>query len=80
MHTEPANFSRHFLIAMPGMADPRFAHTLTFVCEHNGDGALGLVVNEPTGMTLSSLFEQIDVPLGDAGLREPVSRAVRSRR
>jgi putative transcriptional regulator len=54
---------------MPSMADPNFAHTLTFVCEHNPDGALGLVVNRPIDMTLSSLFEQIDVPLVDARLR-----------
>jgi putative transcriptional regulator len=48
---------------MPNMADPNFAHTLTYVCEHNPDGALGLVVNRPIEMTLSSLFEQIEVPL-----------------
>ena len=48
------------------MADPHFAHTLTYVCEHNDDGALGIVVNKPIDMTLSALFEQIDVPLADA--------------
>ncbi len=64
-----ANFTHHFLIAMPTMADPNFAHTLTYVCEHNKDGALGIVVNKPTDMTLSTLFEQIDVPLTDAVLR-----------
>jgi putative transcriptional regulator len=64
-----ANFTNHFLIAMPAMADPHFSNTLTFVCEHNQDGALGIVVNRPTDMTLSSLFEQIDVPLVDEGLR-----------
>jgi putative transcriptional regulator len=64
-----ANFTHHFLIAMPAMADPNFAHTLTFVCEHNQDGALGIVVNRPTDMTLSTLFEQIEVPLTDDGLR-----------
>jgi len=56
-----ANFTHHFLIAMPAMADPNFAHTLTFVCEHNKDGALGIVVNRPTDMRLSTLFAQIDV-------------------
>jgi putative transcriptional regulator len=66
---DSVNLTRHFLIAMPGMADPNFAHTLTFVCEHNPDGALGLVVNRPIDMTLSALFEQIDVPLADARLR-----------
>ena len=52
------NLTHHFLIAMPAMADPHFAHTLTFVCEHNEDGALGIVVNRPTEMTLAALFEQ----------------------
>jgi putative transcriptional regulator len=65
-----ANFTHHFLIAMPGMADPNFAHTLTYVCEHNPDGALGIVVNRPTDMTLGALFEQIDIPIGDKGPRD----------
>jgi len=64
-----ANFTHHFLIAMPNMADPRFSSTLTYVCEHNDEGALGIVVNKPTEMTLSSLFEQIDVPLENEVLR-----------
>jgi putative transcriptional regulator len=59
------NFTHHFLIAMPAMADPRFSRTLTYVCEHNDGGALGIVVNKPTEMLLSSLFEQIDVALAD---------------
>ncbi len=63
------NLTHHFLIAMPAMADPNFAQTLTFVCEHNKDGALGIVVNKPIDMTLSTLFEQIDVSLGDDALR-----------
>jgi putative transcriptional regulator len=67
------NLTHHFLIAMPAMADPHFAHTLTFVCEHNADGALGIVVNRPIEMTLSTLFEQIEVDLPDAALgRSPV--------
>ena len=67
------NLTHHFLIAMPAMADPHFAHTLTFVCEHNEDGALGIVVNRPTEMTLAALFEQIEVELPDPALgRSPV--------
>lgn len=64
-----ADLTRHFLIAMPNMADPHFAKTLTFICEHNENGALGLVVNKPIDMTLSRLFEQINLPLGDSALR-----------
>ncbi|HKW80938.1 MAG TPA: YqgE/AlgH family protein [Casimicrobiaceae bacterium] len=63
------NLTHHFLIAMPSMADPHFAHTLIYVCEHNEKGALGIVINKPIDMTLSSLFEQIQVPLGDSELR-----------
>ncbi len=73
MAAPTANFTHHFLIAMPAMADPNFARTLTWVCEHNADGALGIVVNKPTDMTLSTLFEQIELPLADKSLgRLPV--------
>jgi len=65
-----ANFTGHFLIAMPGMVDPHFAHTLTYVCEHSDGGALGIVVNKPIDMKLSSLFEQIEIALPDAQLGE----------
>ncbi len=41
------NLTNHFLIAMPNMVDPYFAKSLTYICEHNEQGALGLVVNRP---------------------------------
>ena len=62
------NLTHHFLIAMPGMADPNFSGSLTYICEHNEQGALGVVVNRPTDMTLASLFEQIQMPLGSAAM------------
>ena len=70
MASAGSNFTNHFLIAMPGMSDPHFAHALTYICEHNEDGALGLVVNKPTDMTFSALFEQLEVPLNDRALAE----------
>ena len=57
------NLTNHFLIAMPNMADPHFAKSLTLICEHNEQGALGVVVNRPTDMTLGTLFRQVDIPL-----------------
>ncbi|MBI4754838.1 MAG: YqgE/AlgH family protein [Betaproteobacteria bacterium] len=63
MKAQPANFTGHFLIAMPSMADPNFARTLTFVCEHNEGGALGVIVNRPTEMNWNELFERIDISL-----------------
>src|SRR5258708_19776212 len=70
MDDSRVSLTHHFLIAMPSMADPHFAHTLIYICEHNDQGALGIVVNKPIDMTLSALFEQINIPLGDSGLRE----------
>jgi putative transcriptional regulator len=55
------NLTNHFLIAMPNMVDPYFARTLTFLCEHNDQGALGLVVNRPIDMTLAALFERLSL-------------------
>ncbi|MDV6343679.1 MULTISPECIES: YqgE/AlgH family protein [unclassified Nitrosomonas] len=57
------NLTDHFLIAMPNLADPFFAKTLTYICEHNEHGALGLVINRPTELTVEKLFEQLGIPL-----------------
>jgi putative transcriptional regulator len=57
------NLTHHFLIAMPNMADPYFARSLTYICEHNDQGALGIVVNRPIDMTLQALFERLSLSL-----------------
>jgi putative transcriptional regulator len=57
------DLTHHFLIAMPNMADPYFSRTLTYICEHNDQGALGLVVNRPIDMTLQALFERLSLKL-----------------
>jgi putative transcriptional regulator len=49
------------LIAMPGMADPNFSTTVTLICEHNDNGALGIIINRPLNLKLSGLFEQLSV-------------------
>lgn len=60
------NFAGQYLIAMPSLADPNFARTVTLVCEHNEHGALGVTVNRPLDMTLSEVLEQIDLRTDDA--------------
>jgi putative transcriptional regulator len=58
---------------MPAMSDPNFSRTLTFICEHNERGALGIVVNRPIDVTLAALFRQVEIPLADSPLAgEPV--------
>src|SRR3981189_1724518 len=64
------NLTNHFLIAMPNMADPYFSRTLTYICEHNDQGALGLVVTRPIDMTLQALFERLSLTLRDAYLAD----------
>lgn len=58
-----ANLTNHFLIAMPGMTDPFFARTVTYLCQHNPDGALGIIVNRPSELTLADIFEQMQIKL-----------------
>ena len=69
METPTANFTHHFLIAMPNMVDPHFARTLTYIAEHNEQGALGIIVNRPIDMTLATLFERIELPLAEFAAR-----------
>lgn len=65
-----ANFTNHFLIAMPNMVDPNFAGTLTYVCDHGDQGALGVVVNRPIELNLMNLFSQIGLELQDEQLQQ----------
>ncbi len=58
----------HFLVAMPGMSDPRFARSLIYLCEHSEQGAMGIVVNKPTDMSVATLFERIELAHPDAEL------------
>lgn len=60
------SFNNQLLIAMPGMADPNFSTTVTLICEHNSEGALGIVINRPTDLSLGGLFAQLAVSDADA--------------
>ncbi|WP_047548305.1 YqgE/AlgH family protein [Methylotenera sp. G11] len=68
MTLENTNFTGHFLIAMPNLTDPYFAKSVTFICTHNQDGAMGIVINQPTEMTYGTLFEKINLKLEDQAL------------
>jgi putative transcriptional regulator len=70
MSSITTNLTHHFLIAMPGMADPNFVRALTYIAEHNDQGALGIIVNRPIDMTLAALFERVDVPLQADGFAD----------
>lgn len=64
------NLTHHFLIAMPGLQDEAFARSVVYLCEHSERGALGLVINKPSDISLKKLFDKVDLPLGRADLGE----------
>ncbi|HHJ17795.1 MAG TPA: YqgE/AlgH family protein [Gammaproteobacteria bacterium] len=58
---ETQYLTNHFLIAMPGLEDPNFFHAVTYICEHNDEGALGLVINRPLDMQLGEILQHVQV-------------------
>lgn len=61
--THRLHLADHFLIAMPSMLDPVFGGTVVYICEHHVGGALGVIINRPTDMTMDVLFERLDLSL-----------------
>jgi putative transcriptional regulator len=55
------NLTGQFLIAMPAMTDPYFSKTVTYICTHNRDGAMGVIINRSTDITVGKLFQQIQL-------------------
>ncbi|MCC5854506.1 MAG: YqgE/AlgH family protein [Idiomarina sp.] len=55
------SLQNHFLVAMPGLDDPFFHRSVTYICEHNDEGAMGLIINQPVEMTVAQLLEQIEI-------------------
>lgn len=55
------DLTNHFLIAMPSLADSNFSRTVTYMCEHTADGALGIVINRPTDIKLGELLDHIEI-------------------
>ncbi|WP_455235308.1 YqgE/AlgH family protein [Thiogranum longum] len=62
--------TNQFLIAMPGLEDPNFFHSVTYICEHNDNGALGLVINRPLEMQLGEIFQHINIEHADPDIRQ----------
>jgi putative transcriptional regulator len=67
------SLTNHFLIAMPGLKDPNFSRTVTYVCEHSEQGAMGIVINRPMDIRLGDVLEQLDIDSDDVEVaRTPV--------
>ena len=62
------SLANHFLIAVPAMSDPNFSRGVTLLCQHNDDGAMGLIVNRLSSYTLGDILGQMDIHTDDAAL------------
>ena len=66
------------LIAMPGLADARFDHSVILVCAHSGDGAMGLIINKPVpDLSFDSLIDQLSISKGEVGPKRNAGREIR---
>ncbi|MCA8908627.1 MAG: YqgE/AlgH family protein, partial [Rhodospirillaceae bacterium] len=62
MPEDQASLSGQLLIAMPSMPDPRFARSVIYLCVHNANGAMGLVVNrQMPSLSLGELLDQLEI-------------------
>jgi putative transcriptional regulator len=65
MSADSASFklTHHFLIAMPALEDEVFARSVVYMCEHSERGAMGLIINKPSELSMQHLFDKVDLPL-----------------
>ena len=70
MLPDPTPLANQLLIALPSLADPHFSRTVSLICQHDADGAMGLVINRPSEYTLGEVFEQMGIATEDTDLRE----------
>lgn len=72
MSIQPTPLKNQLLIALPAMADARFARSVALICQHDGDGALGIVVNRASEYTLGEVLAQMGLDSRDERLRTQV--------
>ena len=62
------DLSGKLLVAMPGMGDPRFEHSVILLCAHSAEGAMGLIINKPVpDLSFGSLLDQLNIPRAPQG-------------
>lgn len=67
-----ADLKGQLLIAMPGLMDGCFNHSVVYICEHSSEGAMGLIVNRPLEIPLRQIFDQLDLPCPEAISTQPL--------
>ncbi len=63
---DTVSLTNHFLIAMPQLDDPNFFHSVTYLCQHDDEGAMGIIINQPLDMRLTEILEHLEIDNQDA--------------
>lgn len=69
--TDTLSLQNHFLLAMPGMDDERFARSVVYVCAHTHEGTMGLIVNQPQQLEFSEVLVDLGIVAADEAIRLP---------
>ena len=70
--TKETNLTNHFLIAMPSLEDGNFSKSVTYICEHNDDGALGITINRPSSIGLAEILIQLQIETQEQQENAPI--------
>ena len=67
---QPQSLAGHFLIAMPSLAEPPFSRSVAFICQHDEDGAVGLLINQLSEYRLGDVLAQMKLECNDLELAD----------
>lgn len=66
----PSHLAHHLLVALPSLSDPTFSRSVALICQHDSNGAMGVLVNQASEYTLGEVLAQMDISADDPQLRE----------
>ena len=72
MPVDPSPLSNHLLVALPSLHDPHFARSVTLVCQHDADGAMGVMVNRASEYTLGEVLQQMGIASESESLQSQI--------
>jgi putative transcriptional regulator len=64
--------SNHFLLAMPSLREGIFSHSITYICEHGENGAMGIIINQALELSVAEIFEHLQIKASSSAYQEPV--------
>lgn len=64
------DLTNQFLIAMPALQDPNFHRTVTYLCAHNNEGAMGIVINRPLELNLGEVLDHMSIEVDNIQVNE----------